>query len=42
MLLYHLSPSYQYQEDPWKHHSFKDGVAQGRQRQLLPFKKVAL
>nr|QIA61846.1 nitric-oxide synthase [Halichondria panicea] len=41
MLLYHLSPSYQYQEDPWKHHSFKDAVAQGRQRQLLPFKKVA-
>eukprot|EP00731_Ephydatia_muelleri_P022495 Em0015g78a len=38
MLLYHLSPSYEYQDEPWKHHIFP---TTGRVRERYKFKTVA-
>ncbi|XP_074635667.1 nitric oxide synthase 3-like isoform X3 [Acropora palmata] len=42
MLNYYLKPSYEYQDDPWKHHKFQKGQADdGLKKKTTSFKEVA-
>ncbi|KAJ7387214.1 hypothetical protein OS493_004184 [Desmophyllum pertusum] len=41
MLNYMLKPSYEYQDDPWKHHSFKKNDSGGSARKKASFKGAA-
>lgn len=42
MLLYYLTPSYEYQDDPWKHYHWPSAHTARERSGSLTFKRVAM